>query len=239
MYLSKRSSRTLSPGTVSPCSHQFRLRLSRLPESLIGFTTRLICAKGSAKRAASLSVMVGPKSTIQVSLDRLAMSCPLAHGRSISAFDLPLGFGLTSHWRACAPGMSKAPTLTGPWNAMPAFSLSGIAVVRSRSALPPRSAVMRGAVAPFSCAWQRDWPKQIIDTRTAAPSLIQGSSAHASKMRLSRAMASSTARLAPRRMACVATNPAASRPAIRIARRALSNQKQTRSTPPDSDLGQD
>src|SRR3546814_10548012 len=99
---------------------------------------------------------------------------------------------------------------------------------------PVKSALMRGTGSPFRPADGPTTPreKQTIDTRTAAPSTVQPSSLHASKMRPPSTIGFKTSRFTPPRMLLVLTSPArCSRPAAIIAH-AFANQSPTRSTPP-------
>src|SRR3546814_18682930 len=75
---------------------------------------------------------------------------------------------------------------------------------------------MRGTGSPFRPADGPTTPreKQTIDTRTAAPSTVQPSSLHASKMRPPSTIGFQTSRFTPPRMLLVLTSPArCSRPA--------------------------
>src|SRR3546814_2291533 len=86
---------------------------------------------------------------------------------------------------------------------------------------------MRGTGSPFRPADGPTTPreKQTIDTRTAAPSTVQPSSLHASKMRPPSTIGFKTSRFTPPRMLLVLTSPArCSRPAAIIAH-AFANQR--------------
>ena len=72
------------------------------------------------------------------------------------------------------------------------------------------------------------------DTRTAAPSLTQGSSLQASNILVEPAMRSRTVRFAPPRIELVATRPASVAALDSSCTRAFSNQYVTRSAPPET-----
>lgn len=120
--------------------------------------------------------------------------------------------------------MSKAPPLVSPMKATPAFSFNLFAWVRSVPAAV-RSALTRATSAPSSLNPENPAPNPSIDTRTAAPSSTQGSSAQASRSAPAAAIGSSTRRLAPPRIELVVTSPAR-RPASAspTARHAFSTQ---------------
>lgn len=166
-----------------PNRHQFDRRwLSRFL-SLSGFTKSTTCWKGASNRLASTSD-ISPKLIIHLSDGRRVTSAPFSNGKSTGPFVLPFGLtGRDSRSRAVSPSTSNAPTLTGPWKATNLFSLSFAACVRS---VPPRAAERSAktsvASAPSSVTAPPFSPsKHTIDTRTAAPSTVQASSAHASK----------------------------------------------------------
>ena len=96
--------------------------------------------------------------------------------------------------------------MTGPWYAIPRFSLSRRAFVRSIPTV--RFALTSGTRWPFSVRSISDpssCPTKLMCT--AAPDNTQGSSEYAKKMSPDFLIRSKTRRLAPLRMACVARRP--------------------------------
>ena len=79
---------------------------------------------------------------IHLSEVRREMSLPFNSGKTTSSLLRPLGLdGKFSQVLATSGPTSNGPTFTGPWNAVPRFSGSAFAVVRS----PPPRSVLRSA----------------------------------------------------------------------------------------------
>ena len=157
------------------------------------------------------------------------MSKALTQGRTTSEFGRPLGLrGAASIFRAVAGSRSNEPAFVVPIKQRFAFSGSGRARVASEPEV--RSELIASIAAPLSM-WPGSSPPSnpTMEMCTAAPSLIQSRSLQAMKMLPVSATRLSTSRLAPPRMACVATSPTARACLRSTISRAFSNQYVTRS----------
>ena len=211
---------------LRPNRHQF-VRLCRSFEAKrSGRTLKRTCSKGRSKRAASASER-SPKLITQECRGRVVKSFPLRKGRRTSRLRLPFGLeGAESQVDATSWLTSNSPTSTGPWKLTPLFSNSCATSAKLVWPFcPSKSAWTIATDCPSNVASPPFSPsKHTIDTRTAAPSTVQPSSDHASKIRPPSTMGFSTARLAPPRMELVATRPARERWPACICSHAFANQ---------------
>jgi hypothetical protein len=124
--------------------------------------------------------------------------------------------------------ISKAPPLVSPMKEMPRFSPKRCILVRSRS--PVKLGLIACTGVPSNTRYvSLPSSNPTMDTRTAAPSSIQGRSLHAIKILPVCLICSNTRRFAPARIACVASKPARFTCPRTIKMRARSNQYVTRS----------
>lgn len=196
-------------GRGSPCSHHFVLCHWRLSCSLVGFTNWTTCRNGVSNRLASVSDISTPKSMIQRSSLRRTIPLPLVHGRNTLAFDLPLTLtGSFSQLLARSPGTSNGPFFWVPINETFRFSAKARAIPASLASV--RSTPIVSTVEPFSLSvsFELWFVKQTSATRTAAPSMIHGSSFHASNILAAVATKRKVGRLLPPEIELVATRPA-------------------------------
>ena len=211
-------------GRGRACNHHLSLYEANLFLARTGWTCSATYSKGASYSAAADFGVSMPKSTMKVPRGRRVMSIPFTRGTTTSLLGRPLTLVAACNIpRATVPEMSNGPVFRTPRNAKLWFSGSTNALVRSMSLV--RSALMAPTEFPFKCRCSSE-PSSCptIETRTAAPSTIHGSSDHAMKMSPDSFTLSRTRRFAPPRILFVANRPARSVVPRAICRRVASCQ---------------